>query len=314
MLKNLPSGHFAGHLCAALATLIWSTTFVATRSLINSGLRPIEIIFYRSFLAWLVLFALRPKGFRLPTSWAALKEEKFLILYAFFMLPIYFMLDNTALVYSTATNTSLLISTSPLFIVLISRFVLKNKLITKGFVIGSLICLGGVFFVVSGGNFALEFNPLGDFLAIGAAIAAAIFNMMGERLGRDNYPNDMIVRMQRIFFYGLLMLLPIMPLFGFRYETEIFMQPEIALQLIYLALGASAIGFIVWNKALGQIGALSAGLYIFLIPVLTIIVARIVLGEQLSVFSAIGAFLILCGLMVAKNWLGEIWALLKERK
>lgn len=312
MLKQLPSGHFAGHLFAALATLIWSTTFVASRNLINAGLRPVEIIFYRSFLAWLVLLALRPSGFRLPTSWASLKEEKLLILYGLFMLPIYFMLDNTALVHSTATNTSLLISTSPLFIVLISRFILKNERITKSFVVGSLICLGGVFFVVSGGNFALEFNPLGDFLAIGAAIAAAIFNILGERLGRENYPNDIIVRMQRIFFYGILMLFPVMFISGFRFETELVLQPSVVLQLVYLGLGASALGFIVWNKALGHIGALSAGLYIFLIPVLTIIVARIVLGEQLTIFSAIGAFLILCGLMVAKNWLVEFWLAIKK--
>jgi len=308
MFKQLPTGH----LSALFATLIWSTAFVATRSLINAGLHPVEIIFYRSILAWLFLLLLRPKGFRLPISWSALKEEKLLILYGLFMLPIYFMLENTALVYSTATNTSLLVATSPLFIVLLSRFVLKSERITKHFVIGALICFGGVFFVVSGGNFILELNPLGDILAIGAALAGAVYSLLGEQLGRDNYPSDLIIRMQRIFFYGLLMLLPIMPLFGFRFDTEVLLQPTVVWQLVYLGLGSSAFAFIAWNKALGQIGALSTGLYIFLIPVLTIVVARLVLGEQLTVFSAIGAFLILCGLMVAKNWVGEFWATIRN--
>jgi len=301
-----------GHLYAFFTILIWGTTFVVARTLVNAGLRPVEIIFYRFIMGWLCLLILNPRGFRLPISLAALKEDKFLIFSGLTLIPVYFMLEKTAVVYSTATNTSLLVAMSPLFIVLISRFILKRGHIKKSFTIGALLCFCGVFLIVTSGNFTLAFNPLGDFLAIGAGLASAAYILLGEQLGRQNHIND-ITRMQRIFFYGLLLLLPIMPLSGFRLESQLLLQPTVILQLVYLGFAASALAFTTWNKALNRLGALSTGLYIYLIPVVTISSAIIFLDEQLTIFSALGAFLIICGLIVAENWLSRRLATVKSK-
>jgi len=305
-----------GHFFALITIIIWGTTFVASRALVNAGLRPVEIVFFRFLIGWLFLVILRPRGFRLPLSLEIVKKDKLLILSGICLIPVYFMLENTAVAHTLASNVSLFVATSPLFIALISRFVLRKMDISKRFGVGAVLCLLGVFLVVTGG--IVRVNPLGDFLAIGAAVASAIYSLLGERLGKltkSTVAEDRLVRMQRVFFYGLIFLLPIMPLAGFHADVNLFskiLQPSVLAQIVYLGLAASAFAFIIWNEALVRLGALSAGLYLYLIPVVTISFAMVILNERLTVLSAVGAVLIIFGLMVAEHWIDKVISVIKQ--
>ncbi len=56
---KLKHGYY--HLIAILTVAIWGLTFVATKVLINHGLTPQEIFFYRFLIAYIGIWAISPK-------------------------------------------------------------------------------------------------------------------------------------------------------------------------------------------------------------------------------------------------------------
>ena len=88
-----------GNLLALLTVLIWGTTFVVTKNLLNS-FKPIEILLYRFSIAFLVLFVVYPKIFTVK-KW---NHEVMFALAGLSGVAIYQFLENTALTYTTATN------------------------------------------------------------------------------------------------------------------------------------------------------------------------------------------------------------------
>ena len=61
---ELKHGYY--HLIAILVVAIWGLTFISTKVLINHGLTPQEIFFYRFLIAYLGIWVISPK--RLFTS------------------------------------------------------------------------------------------------------------------------------------------------------------------------------------------------------------------------------------------------------
>jgi drug/metabolite transporter (DMT)-like permease len=74
---------------------------------------------------------------------------------------------------------------------------------------------------------------------------------------------------------------------------------EIVISVFYLAIFPSLLAYLFWNKAVSQIGAAKASLFIHLLPVFGTILASIFLSEQLKVFHLIGIVLIFMGIYLA---------------
>ena len=116
----------------------------------------------------------------------------------------------------------------------------------------------------------LELNPGGDILALAAALVWAIFFM-----------------------------LPFLFVFDFSLDVQRFAKPEYALNLIYLGLGASALCFVTWNYAVKVLGAVKTSVYIYIVPVITVITSVLVLKEEITWKAAIGAGFTLIGLYLS---------------
>ena len=69
--------------------------------------------------------------------------------------------------------------------------------------------------------------------------------------------------------------------------------------LLFLGIGASAICFVTWNTAVKRLGAVKTTVYIYMVPVVTIITSVLILGEKLTVRAACGAFLTIAGLFLS---------------
>ena len=105
---ELKHGYY--HLIAILVVAIWGLTFISTKVLINHGLTPQEIFFYRFLIAYLGIWVISPK--RLFTSnW---KDELWLMAGGFFGGSLYFFTENTALGITQASNVAFIICTAPL--------------------------------------------------------------------------------------------------------------------------------------------------------------------------------------------------------
>ena len=90
-----------------LVTAIWSVTFVSTKVLLEY-LSPTEILVYRYVIAYAVFMLISPKPVRLSSP----KEEAIFALCGTTGVSLYFLMENSALYYSTAANVSLIVSTA----------------------------------------------------------------------------------------------------------------------------------------------------------------------------------------------------------
>ena len=78
-------------------------------------------------------------------------------------------------------------------------------------------------------------------------------------------------------------------------------NPQVAGNFLFLGLGASATGFLLWNLATKWIGAVKTSVYIYVSPVVTVVLSVFVLHEKMTVVSVLGSVLIFVGLVVSQK-------------
>ena len=160
------------------------------------------------------------------------------------------------------------------------------------------MALAGVAMVSYNGAAVLELNPGGDLLALLAAAAWSAYSLLTRKLSAFGYP--VVQTTRRTFAWGLLFLLPVLPVLGFRPGLGTLTEPVYLLNLLYLGLGASALCFVTWGFAVGRLGAVRTSAYIYLVPVVTLVTSALVLGEPVTPLSLGGAALTVAGLALSE--------------
>lgn len=281
------------HLLTALVVVIWGTTFVSTKVLLQNGLGPIEIMFYRFLLAYLGILLISHKRWW-ADNW---KDEGMLMLSGLTGGTFYFIAENTALGITQASNVALLVCTTPIFTALMSNWFYKEPL-RKNMLLGSLIALVGVGMVVFSGSVLLQINPLGDFLSIVAALMWAIYCLILKPLGK-RYSTAFITR--KVFLYSVLSLLVYFLFDPLQIKPDILFNPIVALNLLFLGIMASMLCFIAWNAAVKVLGPSKTANYIYVQPFSTLVLSSIILSEVITVLSMIGALCIIGGIYLAEK-------------
>lgn len=281
------------HAIAIITVVIWGTTFVSTKILINTGLSPAEIMLYRFVMAYLCMVPLAYKKL-----WANSFKDEFLMLLAGVCGgSLYFVAENTALGITLASNVSLLISTIPVITSVISYLLYKEPL-QKRFLFGSLVALVGVGMVVFNGSVLLKINPLGDFLTMVAAVAWAFYCILLKKLS-SRYSIMFITR--KVFFYGILSLLPYFIFVPLEIRWELLKLPVVYLNLLFLGCVASMLCFLMWNTTVRCLGASKTANYIYVIPLVTLLTSAVFLSEKLTWVSLVGALSIIGGVYIAEK-------------
>jgi drug/metabolite transporter (DMT)-like permease len=284
------------YLLLILSTLFWSGNFVLSRGM-HSNISPINLSFWRWFIALLILLPfiinkLKPNMEIIKSNFNFLTIQALLGVVGFNTL-LYF-----AVQYTTAINAVLVNSAIPILIAIISFVIFKEKL-TKFQIIGILISLFGVIYLMTKGNILssanLTFNK-GDILVLCAAFTWAFYSA-----NLRNYPKglDPLVYLFMINLIGLnfLFLLYIFDIFYLKNTLNICL-PNI-LTVLYVAIFASVIAFITWNKAVREVGANKAGPFVHLMPVFSTIMAVLFLNEKLMKFHVIGIIFVFTGIALA---------------
>ena len=117
---------------------------------------------------------------------------------------LYFLCENTALSYSTASNVALIGGTAPLITGIAAHFFTKNEKLSRAFAAGSVLCLAGIFLIICNGHFVLKLNPLGDVIALCGACVFAAYSLIVKGTGADYTPVQIV---RKMLFYTLLSLL-----------------------------------------------------------------------------------------------------------
>jgi len=280
------------HLIAILTVGIWGLTFISTKVLIEHGLSPQEIFLLRFLMAYLGIWFISPRKL-FADNW---KDELWLLWGGVTGGSFYFFTENTALEITLATNVAFIVCTAPLLTTILSLLIYKKEKATAGLVGGSLLALAGVALVVYNGHFILKISPLGDFLTLLAAFSWAFYSLIMKKMS-GRYRTTFITR--KIFFYGILTILPAFILHPWQFSLSGLWQPAVWMNLLFLGVLASLVCFVVWNIILKQLGTVRASNYIYLNPLFTSIGSAVLLDERFTVISLMGAMLILGGVYCA---------------
>ncbi len=276
---------------ATFAVVVWGASFVATKVALQE-ISPPMVVWLRFTMGVVVLgfaVAMR-KQFAFPSR----KELPYFALLGFLGITFHQWLQSTGLVTAHATTTAWIVATTPVFMALLGWLLLKERL---GWVkiAGILIAAAGVILVVSKGNLgsilAGHIGEPGDFLIMISAPNWAIFSVL-SRQGLQRHP-------------AARMMLHVMAL-GWLFTTLLFIRgPQLAeisrltldgwLGVGFLGIFCSGIAYIFWYDALQAIPAAQAGVFLYIEPFVTVIVAWLVLAEPLLLASLAGGLVIMAG-------------------
>lgn len=288
------------HLVAFFTVAIWGTTFVATKVLMLNGLSPAQIFTLRFSIAYILMLMFNHRRL-FADSW---KDEVKMILLGITGGSLYFLSENEAMNFTTTTNTSLIVCSCPLFATLLVRLVYRDSArINIIQLLGSLLAFVGMIIVVLNGRFVLHLSPVGDALAFTACMCWAVYSLLMKSV-TGQYSAAFITR--KVFFYGVLTILPYYIFVPGLPTFEIFAKPQVIGNLLFLGCLASMICFLTWNWCISKLGAVKATNWVYFNPITTMIFASWVLNEKITPYFLVGAACILVGMYVAdKKTKGE---------
>ena len=290
------SGNIMGHIITIITISIWSTTFISTKVLLRS-FSPIEILVTRFIIGLAVLTILRrPHPGRWIKNFSLIHEIKYLGA-GLAGVTVYYLFENIGLTYTQAANISVIISMAPLFTAILSFFAFGDRsVLNKNFLLGFTAAIVGVFMISFGGR-AVEISPLGDFLGIAAAVAWAVYSVIIRKIQEKD--KDAVSVTRHVFTYGVVFMIPPALIMGFGPDTAALIQPVNVMNILFLGLCASAMCFVTWNYAVKKIGVVTASVYIYFTPVITMTASYFILDESINGIMLLGTLLTIFGLVLS---------------
>lgn len=282
-----------GHMAALVTILIWGTTFISTKVLLVD-FEPIEILFFRFLMGFLALLIAYPHRMKRTTG----QQEVIFAAAGLCGVCLYYLLENIALTYTMASNVGVIISIAPFFTAIFTRvFMKEEEKLRANFFVGFTVAMIGICLISFNGT-EMRLNPIGDLLAVAAAVVWACYSVLARKIGGFGYTTIQTTR--RVFAYGILFMIPALFMFDCRLGVARFANLVYLGNIIFLGLGASALCFVTWNIAVKILGAVKTSIYIYLVPVITIAASALILHERITVISGAGTLLALLGLFLSE--------------
>jgi drug/metabolite transporter (DMT)-like permease len=279
------------------AVLVWGASFVATKVALRD-VSPVTVVWLRFAMGVAILglaVALR-RQFALPRR----EDLAYFALLGFIGITFHQWLQSTGLLTAQASTTAWIVATTPVFMALLGWLLLKERL---GWVKAGGIALAalGVLLVVSKGDWSAmssgQFGTAGDFLILISAPNWAVFSVISRR-GLQSHPAA------RMMFYvmGFGWLFTSVLLFTGPGLSEIGqLQIGSWLGLGFLGIFCSGLAYIFWYDGLQAVPAAQMGAFLYLEPLVAVVVAAIVLNEPLLLASVIGGGIILAGVWIVNR-------------
>lgn len=264
---------------AFLVTFIWGSSFVLVKIGL-SEIPPISFAMVRFLIAgtlMLIISLLRNRWSKITK----LIKEDFIALSVLGLTgyTLFFIFAFEGMLFTTASNASIVTNFAPIFIAILSVLFLNEKLNIRR-IIGIPMSFLGVLLVVTEGDLANLFSIdkiLGDLLIVISAFFWAIYTIYSKPIFEEE---DTFAITTMSMILGAIYLIP----FAFMLENPSVII-EISLLawaiIVFLALFGSVVAYLLWNEIVSKIDATLAGTTLFLIPIFTIILAVILIGEIL---------------------------------
>lgn len=291
----MKSKKIAGNTTGFITVFFWGITYISTKVLLEV-FNPIEILFTRFLMGLIFLIILYPKPLKIKDK----RQEIYFALAGLTGVTLFYLLENIALTFTMASNVGVISALVPFFTGIVGYIFMKKKeKLNRNFFIGFLLALTGISFISFSGASIFKINPVGDLLAVTSVMIWGIYGNLTRILGSYGYNTIQVTR--RTFMYGLVFMLPALYFFDFNIGISEVLEPKYLFNLLFLGIGASAICFVTWNYTVKALGPVRASLFIYLIPIVTVITSMIVLNEKLTIMSSIGVLFTFLGLLISNK-------------
>ena len=283
---------FIGILSLIFAMFIWASSFIALKAAMED-LGPFTVIFLRMIIASLCFVYFIKSFMKYEFS---KKDLKLILLLALFEPCLYFIFESKALQLTSASQAGMITSLMPIITAMAAGYFLK-EIISKQLIFGSLIAMSGAIWLsLQGATTISSPNPLlGNFLELLAMICGAGYTITARYLS-DKYSALFITAIQA--FIGAIFFTP---LFVYEYFTiPLNITMNSFLWVLYLGVVVTLAGYGLYNYALTKIQASKAAMFVYLIPVFTLILAYFILDEKLSALEFIACIVILFGVFISE--------------
>lgn len=286
------------YLLMVFAALCWSGAFIAGK-LSVPYIPPFTLTFLRFFFATIILYVIKKKV-RIGESYLFKREDLPVFLFTGIVgMVFYHTFFFTALKYTTAINSSIIAAMNPIFTVLIAYLFVKQK-ITKRMLLGIVISFVGVVLTITSGKLdlimTLNFNR-GDILMLTAVISWAAYSVFSKSKG------GRIPAMALTYYSFLVCTIVCIPLVIWEKPWEwIEKVPPVAYAaVIYMSLFASVMGYLIQQIAIREIGPSRTSIFINLVPVFSIVLSVLILGEMLELIKIFTAAVIIIGVYICQT-------------
>lgn len=282
MTERAPSGLLRATAAAALAPVLWGTTYWTTSELLPPD-RPMSSALVRALPAGLLLLLL---SHELPRrqDWGRLLVLSALNIGGFFALLFYAAYTLPAA--AAATLTSL----SPVFALLFAATWLSTR--PRAIQLAAAaVCVGGVWAVVGG---ELVLDAAGTSAAVGAALCTAAGVVLTRRW---SLPMTTVALTGWQLLLGGLLMVPLVMASG---EDPDPLDSRAILGNAHLGLLGTAVAYLLWMRGISMlpVGAVSA--LACLSPVTAAAIDWLALGRHLTVQQLVGGALVIVGVATSQ--------------
>ncbi|HVF26473.1 MAG TPA: DMT family transporter [Anaerolineales bacterium] len=282
---------------ALFAVTAWGASFVATKVSLQY-VAPITLVWLRFTMGVgiLTLAVILNKQFSLPKG----RDWGYFAILGFLGITFHQWLQSTGLLTAQATTTAWIITSTPIFIAILGLIVLREPLVwyqLAGIVLASF----GVLLVVTKGNLitlvAGKIATTGDFLVLISAVNWAVFSTL-SRSGLKRHPSTLMmlyVMSFGWFFTSILFFL------SFDINQIVSIPSDGWMAILFLGVFCSGIAYIFWYDALKVLPVAQTGAFLYLEPIVTVIVAALVIREPILLATLIGGIIILFGVWLVNR-------------
>jgi drug/metabolite transporter (DMT)-like permease len=310
----MSKSNFIPYLEATLSVVIWGASFIATKVALQD-IHPVTIVWMRFAIGVLILGGVVSfrRQFSLPDS----REWGYFALLGFLGISFHQWLQSNGLQTSEASTTAWIVSTTPVFMALLGWLVLKEGL---GLVktLGIALAFAGVLLVSSKGDLQSisvgNFGAPGDFLIMVSAVNWAIFSILSRR-GLKAHPASLmmfyLMALGWLFSSVLFFTGPALGNSSNLFIHDFLANPGICdianltqkgwIGVSFLGIFCSGLAYVAWYDALQALSTAQTGVFLYIEPLVAVVVAAIVLGERITGISLAGGVIILLGVWLVNR-------------